>query len=145
MSTGRIQPRTWFAMAAVLCAATLIWPRVQTNPGGPHARRVLYYQDSMHPWIKSPEPGKCTVCSMDLTPIYEGDTSTGDGNVVVLRSNSISVLNVRSDVVKRQVMVKTLKVAGTFEPNSTRKPIVLARAPSGMQSVAVNYVRARDT
>ena len=36
------------------------------------ARKIVFYQDSMHPWIKSEQPGKCTICAMDLTPIYEG-------------------------------------------------------------------------
>ena len=26
------------------------------------ARKLLYYQSPMHPWVKSEEPGRCTVC-----------------------------------------------------------------------------------
>src|SRR3954471_4229423 len=35
-------------------------------------KKVLYYQSPMHPWVKSDKPGRCTVCGMDLVPIYEG-------------------------------------------------------------------------
>ena len=33
-------------------------------------RKVLYYQSAMHPWIKSDKPGRCTICGMELTPVY---------------------------------------------------------------------------
>ena len=28
----------------------------------------------MHPWVKSDKPGRCTICGMELTPVYEGET-----------------------------------------------------------------------
>lgn len=37
------------------------------------SHKVLYYQSPMHPWVKSPKPGSCTVCGMSLVPIYEGE------------------------------------------------------------------------
>ena len=48
-------------------------------------RKVLYYQSAMHPWIKSDKPGRCTICGMELTPVYEGEKGfdeSGGGNVV---------------------------------------------------------------
>ena len=36
----------------------------------PASRKVLYYQSAMHPWVKSDKPGKCTVCGMDLVPVF---------------------------------------------------------------------------
>ena len=30
----------------------------------PAERKILYYQSTMHPWVKSDKPGKCTVCGM---------------------------------------------------------------------------------
>ena len=52
-----------------------------THEGG-EGRRILLYQSPMHPWVKSDKPGQCTVCGMDLVPIYEGgrnfDHAAGD-------------------------------------------------------------------
>jgi membrane fusion protein, copper/silver efflux system len=103
-------------------------------------RKVRFYQDSMHPWIKSEQPGKCTICSMDLTPIYEGEKGFGDGeNMVVLSSNNITVLHVQTEEVKRQPLFRTLRVAGTLEANETRKTIVAAPVSCRIQALAVEY------
>ena len=40
------------------------------NPSGVE-RRIRCYQSPMHPWVKSDKPGQCTICGMDLVPIYE--------------------------------------------------------------------------
>lgn len=112
-------------------------------PGGspPAARRtVLFYQDSMHPWIKSAQPGKCTLCAMELTPIFEAgaELSLGD-NQVALSSNSITVLNVQTEEVKCQPLSRTLRVAGTLAANETRKTIVSAPVACRIESLAVPY------
>ena len=41
--------------------------------GSSGERKVLYYQSAMHPWVKSDKPGRCTICGMALTPVYEGE------------------------------------------------------------------------
>ena len=46
-------------------------------------RVPLYYQSPMHPWVKSHKPGKCTVCGMDLVPVYalpNPDAGEGHGD-----------------------------------------------------------------
>ena len=57
--------------------AYLLWQSASARASDDPGRKVLYYQDSMHPWVKSDHPGKCTVCGMDLTPIYEGQFGLG--------------------------------------------------------------------
>jgi len=37
------------------------------------ARRILYYQDPMHPAYKSDKPGIAPDCGMDLVPVYSDD------------------------------------------------------------------------
>jgi hypothetical protein len=43
------------------------------SDGASNERKVLFYQSAMHPWVKSDKPGRCTICGMALTPVYEGD------------------------------------------------------------------------
>jgi membrane fusion protein, copper/silver efflux system len=103
-------------------------------------RQVMYYQDSMHPWIKSDRPGKCTVCGMDLTAIYEGQSGFGAAeNMVGLSANNVTVLNVQTEEVRRQPLVRTLQVAGTLEANETRKTIVAAPAAGRIDDLTVKY------
>jgi hypothetical protein len=83
-------------------------------------RKILYYQSSMHPWIKSDKPGKCPICGMDLVPVYEGESGMGMNLAggIMLRSNSVTVLNVQSVIVARRPIVRTLRVAGIISVNS---------------------------
>jgi Cu(I)/Ag(I) efflux system membrane fusion protein len=115
-----------------------LWQQLTLPSGSSTARKVLYYQDSMHPWIKSDQPGKCTVCAMDLTPIYEGEQGFGNtDNLVTLSSNSVTVLNVQTDEVRRRPLHRTLRVAGVLEADSTRKTIIAAPAPGRIDNVRV--------
>jgi len=82
-------------------------------------RKILYYQSSMHPWIKSDKPGKCPICGMNLVPVYEGDAGMSADGVVTLKSNSITALNVQAVAVARQPLVRTLRVAGSVVANSS--------------------------
>ena len=119
-------------------AAGLAWQSGSHRaPAG--ERKPLFYQDSMHPWIKSDQPGKCTICSMDLTPIYEGQAGFGGDNVVVISSNQVTVLNVQTEPVKRCALSRTLRVAGTLEANETRKTVVSAPARGRIDELNVEY------
>src|SRR5881396_2526050 len=64
----------------------------------PVGRKILYYQSAMHPWIKSDKPGRCTICGMELAPVYEGEKGfdAGEG-VTTFGSNIIQVIHVESD------------------------------------------------
>jgi RND family efflux transporter MFP subunit len=42
----------------------------KTSTASKPARRVLYYQDPMHPSYKSSKPGTSPDCGMDLVPVY---------------------------------------------------------------------------
>jgi Cu(I)/Ag(I) efflux system membrane fusion protein len=136
--------KTFVRPILVLCAVAIcggayaLWRTALAGRSPSQARKVLYYQDSMHPWIKSAQPGKCTICAMDLTPIREGESGFGlrDGTVV-LSSNSVTVLNVQTEEVRRQPLSRALRVAGTLEPNEAHKTIVSAPSPGRIQTSAV--------
>ena len=134
--------RILFVCAVAICVigAYALWRMAATGHSPAHARKVLYYQDSMHPWIKSDQPGKCTVCEMDLTAILEGESgfASRDG-LVVLRSNSVTVLNVQTEEARRQPLSRVLRVAGTLDPNEARKTIVSAPSPGRIQTSAVEF------
>ncbi|MBL9139831.1 MAG: efflux RND transporter periplasmic adaptor subunit [Verrucomicrobiales bacterium] len=112
----------------------------------PGERRILYYQSAMHPWIKSDKPGKCTICGMDLTPVFEGDSGFGvEPGLVTLSSNAISVLHVRTAPVRRGVLHRTLRVAGILEDDATRHRIVSAWTGGRIDALYVNFSGAEIT
>src|SRR6185295_9922807 len=91
----------------------------------------------------SDKPGKCTICGMNLVPVYEGDKGFGAASgMVTLNSNSISVLNVQTDEVKRRPLQRTLRVAGVIEDDDTRHRRLSAYVEGRIDKLGVNYLGA---
>jgi hypothetical protein len=81
-------------------------------------RKILFYQSPMHPWIKSDKPGQCTVCGMDLVPVYASDEGTNSALGLKLNVDSVTVLDVQTVAVAVQPLTRTLQVAGKIMGNS---------------------------
>src|SRR5688500_6217074 len=83
-------------------------------------RKILFYQSAMHPWIKSDKPGRCTICGMELTPVFEGEKGIEEGkDLIRLDPSSVQVVDIRTQPVIRSNLVKTLKLSGTIEDDET--------------------------
>jgi len=107
------------------------------------AHKILYYQSAMHPWIKSDKPGRCTICGMELSPVYEGDKGfDADEGVVTLGSNTIQVINAQTDEVKRRPLKRSLRFAGTIDDNDAKHRIVSAYIDGRIDALSVNFVGA---
>ena len=92
-------------VSAVGLAAAIGWYAARFSEhahdllGGHAARKILFYQSPMHPWVKSHKPGQCTVCGMELVPIYEGG-KTFDSvatDIVMLPQGRPNVMGERRD------------------------------------------------
>ena len=131
----------WFAAAMVLAAGAgwLAGRRSSSSrdDSSQHGgRRIQFYQDSMHPWIKSDKPGKCTICGMDLTPVHEGESGAPGGEgLITLSENNINVANVRTAPVQRQVVRRTLRLAGAISATDERRVFVSARAEGQIEKL----------
>ncbi|MBI5772873.1 MAG: efflux RND transporter periplasmic adaptor subunit [Verrucomicrobia bacterium] len=118
------------------------WPasKAEASSAG---RKILFYQSAMHPWIKSDKPGKCTICGMDLVPVYEGEKGFESGaGLVTLGSNSISVLHVQSAEVRRAPLRRTVRVAGTIDDNDARHRRLSAFVDGRIEKLFVNFTGA---
>lgn len=114
-------------------------------PAATGERKVLYYQSAMHPWIKSDKPGRCTICGMELTPVYEGDKGLDEssgGKMVALTQNQIQVLHVQTVEAKTRPLVRTLSVAGVIDDNSMRHRVLSAYVDGRIDKLHVNYLGA---
>jgi Cu(I)/Ag(I) efflux system membrane fusion protein len=143
-------------LATAVLAAAAGWTAAQrfqraarsgdTSAAASATRKILFYQSAMHPWIKSDQPGKCTICGMDLTPVFEGDAAMPlDPGLVALGSNAISVLNVHSVTLQRGPLQRTLRVAGTLEDDDTRHRFISAAVAGRIEDLFVTYVGAEVT
>ncbi len=135
-------------------AATATWLTMQklspaSAPASSSAeRKPAFYQSAMHPWIKSDKPGRCTICGMELTPVYPGEKgfdTTGGGNVVALTQTQIQVLHVQTEIAKIQPLARNLQVAGVIDDDATRHRILSAYVDGRVEKLHVNYMGAEVT
>ncbi|MEY2879867.1 MAG: Cation efflux system protein CusB precursor [Verrucomicrobiota bacterium] len=101
------------------------------------------YQCPMHPWIKSAQPAKCTICGMALvaaTPALSADHSSSA--TLNLSPTQITAIGVATSTVARQPLVRTLRVNGRIEDNDTRHRILSARVPGRVESLGINFLGA---
>ena len=145
----------WMVIIAVAAAASgWFAAQRQTSMQVKHAdgggapseggRKVLYYQSGMHPWIRSDKPGKCTICGMPLTPVFEGEkpSEPSTAGIVSLSSNNISVLQVRTTRIQRRALERTLHVAGIMEDDDTKHRRLSAYIEGRIEKLNVDHVGA---
>jgi Cu(I)/Ag(I) efflux system membrane fusion protein len=108
-------------------------------------RKPLYYQSAMHPWVKSDKPGRCTICGMQLTPVYPGEKgfdATGGDNVVALTQSQIQVLHVQTVKADIRPLTRSLHVAGMIDDDATRHRVLSAYVDGRIEKLHVNFVGA---
>ena len=110
---------------------------------GLNASPATVYQCPMHPWIKADHPGeKCTICGMALVAAPAGGAEASDPNLVILTPASATVTGVQTAEVKRDALVRTLRVSGVIDDDDTRHRILAARVPGRVEKLFINYVGA---
>ena len=103
-------------------------------------RKVLFYQSAMHPWVKSDKPGRCTICGMELTPVYDGEKSfVADGEIVSLSESAARVLHVQTAEATKRPLAKTLVFGGTVDDDARQHRIISATVDGRIEKLFVNY------
>ena len=113
----------------------------RTAPGSIGGKKVRFFQSPMHPWVKSDKPGKCTVCGMDLVPVYEGgpDFDHAERDLVMLPEGSVSAVGVRTAEVKRRALIRTLRVSGMIGEDESRHGVISAPVEGRIDGLAMNH------
>lgn len=121
--------------AAAGWRASRLWPASHA----PAARKILLYQSPMHPWVKSDKPGQCTVCGMDLVPVYEGGKSaeSNASGLVMCPPGCSNVVGIQTAAVSKQPLVRTLRVAGMIGEDESRHGIVSAPVEGRIDGLAM--------
>jgi Cu(I)/Ag(I) efflux system membrane fusion protein len=95
----------------------------------------------MHPWIKSDKPGRCTICGMDLAPVYEGDAGIADvPGRVNLGTNAIQVLHVASAPVATNMVARRLTLSGTVDDDESNHRVISAPFDARIEKLDVASV-----
>ena len=120
-------------LAVVLAAAFFLagaWynQRATVQGGAPESRRIVYYQDPMHPAYKSARPGIAPDCGMRLEPVYadNGESESGDRRAlsatasVHITARQQRTIGLQTETVTRSAGVHTLRVLGRVALDETR-------------------------
>src|SRR5262249_31976393 len=103
VSTGRLTPLGGESQAAAGAA------------GSPSD--VSYYTCSMHPAVHAHEPGKCPICSMDLTPVTREQEQAG---VIHIEDSRRALLGIRTARVAHAPIDLTITAKGRLVVDETR-------------------------
>ncbi len=133
--------------AAITGGAVWFWQSRphQATMASTAERKPLYYQSAMHPWIKSDKPGRCTICGMELTPVYPGDKgfNSADGeNIVALTRGQIQATGIATAAAEIRPLARTLRVAGMIDDDATRHRVISAYVDGRIEKLHVNHIGA---
>jgi len=141
-STRKIAIGALIITVVVVAAAWLAVRNTHTAPSAQsEARKVLYYQSPMHPWVKSDKPGKCTVCGMELVPVFAGAAQTGGPatDIVMLADGAPNVASIKTAAVQRRSLARSLRVAGMIDDDDSKHRILSAFTGGRIEKLFVNY------
>ena len=131
-------------VTAIALAAATGWMAArwsQHMPATDAARRVMFYQSPMHPWVKADKPGQCTVCGMDLVPVHEGGKSFDKEmpEIVMLPQGRPNVIGVKTSEVKKRSLVRTVRVSGMIGEDESRHGVISAPVEGRIDGLSMNH------
>lgn len=127
-------------MAAPASAANSPSAHAGHAAAAPGERKILYWYDPMHPQYKANAPGIAPDCGMELVPKYadeEGNAPPGSVKVDPARQQ---VIGVRTAVVERQNLARTIHTTGQVVQDETRLAHVHVKVNGWIDQVFVNFV-----
>jgi membrane fusion protein, copper/silver efflux system len=113
--------------AGFFLAGTWYNQRATVKGGVQEGRRVLYYQDPMHPAYKSDKPGIAPDCGMRLEPVYAGSEAATNGRQAPSTPGAVHIsrekqtgLDLRTEAATRTSRDHNFRVLGRVALDETR-------------------------
>lgn len=93
---------------------------------------------SMHPQIRSNEPGQCPICGMNLVRL--GDKEINDNSRVVSMSpNALRLANVQTTIVGRENAAREIRTTGKVQADERKVFSQTTHVPGRIEQLKVNY------
>ncbi len=104
-------------------------------------REVLFYRNPMDPTITSSVPAKDEM-GMDYVPVYAEDAAgaIGSGTSVEIDPMVVQNMNVRTELVTRRDLSRTIRSVGYLEYDQQRMVSVTTKYSGWIEKVYINYV-----
>jgi Cu(I)/Ag(I) efflux system membrane fusion protein len=103
--------------------------------GGGRGGDVSYYTCSMHPSVHSSRPGKCPICSMDLTPVTREEEQAG---VIHIDEARRALLGIRTTKVVRAPLDLAITAKGRVAVDETRLHEITLKIGGYVSDLRVN-------
>ncbi len=140
-------------LAALLCLVLLAVAYAQRErwlklfsardaASGPAARKILYWQDPMHPAYTSNKPGTAPDCGMDLVPVY-ADGGEASANLppgaVRISAEKQQLIGVQYGEATYQSVSKTLRATGRVTYDETKIVRIHPRFEGWIEEVFADF------
>lgn len=118
--------------------ASAATPATASAPSGSAERRILYYEDPMHPWYRSDKPGIAPDCGMKLVPVYAPESAAAQAPVpgtVQISADKQQLLGVTSAKAEYRSLNKVIRAVGNVAIDETRLANVHVKTSGWVQRV----------
>ncbi|TRX49664.1 efflux RND transporter periplasmic adaptor subunit [Fulvivirga sp. M361] len=93
---------------------------------------------SMHPQIRSNEPGDCPICGMDLIPVDQ-DEHEVNAMAVSMSPTAMQLANVTTEIVGKMTPVKSLRLNGKVQEDERLVYSQSSHIPGRIEKLMVNF------
>jgi Cu(I)/Ag(I) efflux system membrane fusion protein len=103
-------------------------------------RKPKLYQSPMHPWITSDKPGNCTICGMQLVPVYDDKPHADDSNLLDISPGTARAIGLTTAKATVGPLEKSIRLSGILEDDDTLHRVVAAFYDGRIEQVYVQQV-----
>lgn len=105
-----------------------------------NAQGEVVYTCSMHPSVRESEPGNCPICGMELIPVNDTATSSGeDPYRLEMTEAAVRLAEVQTSTVRRETPVQTVRMPGKITVDERRIRSLSAHFPGRIEQLYVNF------
>jgi RND family efflux transporter MFP subunit len=103
-------------------------------------RKILYWQDPMHPSYRSDKPGIAPDCGMRLEPVYESDAANVPPDSVHIPAEKQQLIGVTYGTAEKASAAGVIRAVGKIAADETRISQVHSKIEGWIEEVNVDFV-----
>jgi RND family efflux transporter MFP subunit len=102
---------------------------------------IDYYTCTMHPSVKSKEPGKCPICSMDLVPVMKKPQASTEQVDLSFSVSPVKqqLIGVKFSEVEMMPLQKTIRAVGRVDYDERKVAVVNLKISGWIKDLLVDY------
>src|SRR5690554_995080 len=94
---------------------------------------------SMHPQIRSQEPGDCPICGMELIPLSDDKEEGDDPMEIKMSPTAMQLAAVQTSIVSKQEPIKEVRLNGKVKTDERKVYSQSSHIPGRIEKLTVNF------